>query len=68
MKRWICWVFGHKFFVVKRLTVWSRKIGCWRCGQCFGMNDDARAIIPWDDELEAMYELIGIDTKDGYPK
>ena len=64
MKRWICWVLGHRFYRVKELTSWSRKIGCRRCGRCFGMNDDVRAIIPWDDELEAMYKTIGIDTKD----
>jgi hypothetical protein len=60
--RFICWLIGHDFFLIKRLTSWSRKIGCRRCGRCFGMNDDARAVIPWDYELEETYQMMGVDT------
>lgn len=51
----LCYFFGHKFALVKQLTPHSRKIGCTRCRQMFGMNDDARAVIPWNRELEVMY-------------
>lgn len=63
MKRILCWLFGHQFYLVKKLTRTSRKIACTRCGQAFGMNDDAHAVIPWDHELDAMYEVIGVDAK-----
>lgn len=62
MKRVACFFFGHRYALVKQLTPHSRKIGCVRCRQMFGMNDDARAVIPWDHELEAMYAVIGVDT------
>lgn len=64
MKPLVCYLLGHKFVLVKKLTPHSRKLGCTRCRQMFGMNDDARAVIPWDHELEAMYALIGVDTAD----
>jgi hypothetical protein len=63
VKRLICAIFGHRFVLVRELTPHSRRIACTRCKQHFGMNDDARAVIPWDIELENMYRVIGVDTK-----
>lgn len=58
-----CILFGHKYFLIKRLTPWSKKIGCSRCAKQFGMNDDVKCIIEWSDELEEMYKVIGVATK-----
>lgn len=62
MKRILCWIFGHRYALVKKLTPYSRKVGCVRCRCAWGMNDDARALIPWDSELEGLYEVLGVDT------
>lgn len=50
----------HKYYVDKELTSWSRRLGCKNCKSFFGMNDDARVVIPWDDDLEQMYKEIGV--------
>lgn len=56
----ICAIVGHDYFLIQRLTAHSRKIGCHRCRGVFGMNDDARAVIPWSADLEAVYRIIGV--------
>lgn len=63
IKKLVCWVVGHDYFLIKKLTRQSRKLGCRRCNKCFGMNDDVRAVIDWDQDCENMYELMGVDTK-----
>lgn len=54
--RWLCWLFHHDYYVLKRYSVTTRKLGCRRCGRHFGMNDRVRAVIPWDSELEELHE------------
>jgi hypothetical protein len=58
VKRLLCTLFGHKYYFIKRYTPTTRKIGCERCGRHFGMNDDVRCVVPWDDELEEAMALI----------
>jgi len=65
-KKLICAVFGHRFFVVQNFHPGSRRIMCIRCKADFGMNDNARALLPWDPELEDMYISQGFDVK--WPK
>lgn len=48
----------HKYYVIKELASWSRKIGCKSCDKCFGMNDNVRVVIPWDRALEELYKTI----------
>jgi hypothetical protein len=60
LKRIKCRLGYHKYFLVKELTPWSRKIGCKHCGTFFGMNDDAKVVLPWDSDLEQMYKTIGV--------
>jgi hypothetical protein len=49
----------HKYYVMKELNPWSRKLGCKNCNCCFGMNDDSKTVIAWDYELEQLYKIIG---------
>ena len=51
----LCWIFGHKYFVVQSFRHTSRKVGCKRCYKRWGMNDHVKAFIPWDGELDEMY-------------
>ena len=59
LKRLICSVFGHRYVVQRVFSATSRKVGCTRCNQEWGMNDSVRTIIPWDGELEQMYREFG---------
>ena len=59
LRRIICAVSGHNYFVQRIFSPTSRKIGCSRCGMEWGMNDRVGAIIPWDGELEELYRSIG---------
>jgi hypothetical protein len=52
MKKLLCLLLGHRYFVIERFSSTTRKVGCHRCGQAWGMHDDMRAFLPWDAELE----------------
>lgn len=54
-----CFVFGHKYEVWQVFSPTSRRVLCHCCKGDWGMNDDARAFVPWDGELAAMYKLMG---------
>jgi hypothetical protein len=64
MRKLFCLFGRHDYALVQKLTPHSRKIGCRVCRRMFGMNDDARAVIPWDGELEEMYRTIGVLPKE----
>ena len=51
----LCFVFGHKYRVVREFSYTSRKVGCARCGRKWGMNDETRSFVPWDGEFDKLY-------------
>ncbi|MBU0959201.1 MAG: hypothetical protein KKB31_04635 [Nanoarchaeota archaeon] len=55
IEKLLCKLFGHKYFVIKRFSPASRKVGCWRCHKQWGMNDRVKAFVPWDSELQEHY-------------
>lgn len=60
IKRAICFLlFGHRLRVVQEFSQHSRRIYCDRCKGDWGMNDDVRAVVKWDHELEALYRSFG---------
>lgn len=59
MRKILCYVFGHKYYLIKKLSRTTRKVGCKRCGKVWGMNDDVQALVDWDDELEEFYKEFG---------
>ena len=59
-ERIICAIFGHEYMVEKRFNEATRKVGCTRCNRKWGMNDNVRAFIPWDSELEELYKPGGL--------
>lgn len=63
MKKILCLLFGHDFFLIKKLTPHSRKLGCHRCDLHFAMNDDVHAVIQWSSDVEEMYRRHGVNTK-----
>ncbi len=46
--RVVCLFFGHKYVLTQNLSKQSRRVACTRCRQMFAMNDDVRAVVPWD--------------------
>lgn len=63
LRRLFCFLLGHEFFVVQRFSPQSRRVGCHNCDGDWGMNDDARALVRWGPEFEAMYRERGHDIK-----
>lgn len=51
-----CFIFGHKYKFVERISDQSDKVECTRCGKLFAINYNVRVILPWDRELEKFYE------------
>ena len=55
IKKLICFIFGHKYWVIREYSPTVRKVGCKRCFGEWGMNDSVKAFVPWDSELEELY-------------
>ncbi len=55
MKRFLCWVLGHQYFVRDEFSRTTRRVGCGRCGADWGMNDRVKALVPWDSELTELH-------------
>lgn len=51
MKKIICFFFGHKYRIKRRISRTTRELKCTRCKKEFGMNDDAKVVLPLDTEL-----------------
>ncbi len=54
-----CFFGRHKFYVILEIDYCNRRVGCRNCEGEWGMNDNVKAFIRWDDDLEIMYKLIG---------
>ena len=60
MWKWLlCTLYGHEYYVIQAFTNYSRRLGCSCCDQTFAMNDDVKALIAWDDDIEQMYKSHG---------
>jgi hypothetical protein len=59
----ICWMRGHEYAIWQAFTPRSRRVYCERCQKDWGMNDDVRAFIPWDSEIEQMYATMGYTVR-----
>lgn len=48
----LCWLFGHKYRRIARVSASADKVGCSRCGREWGMHHGVRALVPWDEVRE----------------
>jgi len=55
MKKLICYLFNHKYRLLRKISPSVREIKCTRCLQEFGMNDNLKALIPLDGELRDIH-------------
>lgn len=51
----VCWVFGHKYKVTRRITKNIAELQCPRCKKEFGINTTTQALLPMDDELKSLH-------------
>jgi hypothetical protein len=51
----VCWVFGHRYKVTRRITQSIAELQCPRCKKEFGINTTAQALLPMDDELRSLH-------------
>lgn len=58
LRRLLCLIVGHQFFVVQEFGT-SRRVGCHCCDGDWGMHDDTRSFVPWGPDLEEMYRVTG---------
>ncbi len=56
MSKIICWIIGHNYYLKKRFNAYSRCVGCKRCSSYFAMNDDVKALLPWDITFTELHE------------
>lgn len=54
-ERLFCAIFGHKYFVERKLSEHARKVGCLQCDRKWAMHDPTKSFLPWDEEFEAFY-------------
>jgi hypothetical protein len=57
--RILCVLGYHRWYLIARLGTASAHIGCLRCPRQWGMNDAARALLPWRDVAEFHAEAHG---------
>jgi hypothetical protein len=61
MRKLLCLIRGHRLRIVQEFGTSQRRLKCERCGGDWGMHDDVRLIIPWDQELQRMYREHGYE-------
>jgi hypothetical protein len=54
----VCFFFGHKYRLKRKITRTIRELKCSRCGKEFGMNDDTQSVLPMDFELTELHNEI----------
>lgn len=58
MKKIICFIFGHQYFVKKEFDGgYCRCLGCKRCSQFFAMNDDVKVLLKWDNTFSELHSF-----------
>lgn len=63
----ICFVFGHRYIVAQEFSDHARRVVCPDCRGDWGMNDDVRVFIPWDEELAQLYRSFGHVVHNPWP-
>jgi hypothetical protein len=56
MKALLCRILGHRYYAARHFSPTHRIVGCLRCKKLWGMHDEARAFVPWDDDLTQLFK------------
>lgn len=57
MKKLLCFIFGHKYKLKRRITRDISELVCARCKEEFGLNKTVKTVLPLDDELKEIHQL-----------
>ena len=61
-KKLICLLFGHKYYIIRKISPTVREVGCYRCHKEWGMNDEVHGFVELDDDIIALHDtMLGID-------
>jgi hypothetical protein len=55
-----CNLFGHAYSIKQRFPDGSKKLSCSRCKKEYGLHPGTQSIVPWDEELETLYQPGGL--------
>lgn len=58
LKKLICFIFGHQYRLLRKISDTTREIKCKRCKAEFGMNDDCKVVLPMDDDLRQAHKYL----------
>lgn len=58
MKKIICYVFGHKYVLKRKISGTIQELYCGRCNREFGINHDVRCVLPLTEELKTLHQEI----------
>ena len=50
----LCFVFGHKYRIKRKITSTIRELKCSRCKEEFAMSDDSQCVLSLDDEFREL--------------
>ena len=53
----VCFIFGHRYKVTKRVTKSIAELQCKRCKKEFGINTNCESLLPLDKELKELHKL-----------
>lgn len=52
----VCFIFGHRYKVTKRITKSIAELQCKRCKKEFGINTSCESLLPLDKELKELHK------------
>lgn len=52
----VCFIFGHRYKVTKRITKSISELQCKRCKKEFGINTSCESLLPLDKELKELHK------------
>jgi Prophage protein (DUF1660) len=58
MKKLICFIFGHQYRLLRKITDATREVKCKRCKVEFGMNDTTQSIFEMDEDLRIAHSWL----------
>jgi hypothetical protein len=58
-----CFIFGHRYRLKRDITPHIREVKCLRCDKMWGMNDETNDLLPLDDDLLEIHEMLKVNKQ-----
>lgn len=55
MKKILCWIFGHRYYITKRWSNVARRLSCHWCHGDWAMHDPTKSLVPMDGDIAELY-------------